>query len=87
MFVKPWNEEAENIFKRISTFGRARTTNVQIAKDFSRNPKMRELTRQGFFSISCNRRTREHWFNIPENVFVSPQHTKKGYGFEFKRLF
>ena len=85
--IKPWDDKSENVFRRISTHGRARTQNVQMAKEFSRNPKIRELTRQGYFSISSNRRTREHWFNIPEDVFVSPRNSKRGLFFEFKKLY
>jgi len=87
LFVKPWNEEAEQIFRRISSFGRARTNNVQLARDFSKRTEIRQLCNQGFFSISNNRRKHESWFNIPEDVFVSPRNTKKGLAFEFKKIF
>ena len=86
MFIHPWNEEAENIFRRISTFGRARTQNVQLARDFSKRSEIRELCNQGFFSISNNRKRHESWFNIPEDVFCTPKNTKTGLGFEFKRI-
>lgn len=86
MFVFPWNEESENIFRRVSTFGRAKTNNVQLAREFSKRSEYRLLEGQGFLSISNNRRKRESWFNIPEDVFVSPRNTKKGLGFEFKRI-
>ena len=86
MFIKPWNEEAENILRRLSTYGRARTHNVQLARDFSKRSEIRQLSNQGLFSISNNRRNKESWFNIPEDVFVSPRNTKKGIGFEFKRI-
>lgn len=86
MFVHPWNDFSENIFRRVSTFGRAKTNNVQFARDFSKRSEYRLLEKQGFLSISNNRRKRESWFNIPEDVFVSPRNTKKGLGFEFKRI-
>jgi len=82
LFVKPWNEEAEHILRRVSSFGRARTSNVKLARDFSKRADIRELCKQDFFSISNNRRKHESWFTVPEDVFVRP----KGIGFEFKRL-
>ena len=86
MFIYPWNEEAENIFRKVSAFGRTRTNNVQLARDFSKRSEIRQLCNQGFFSISNNRKRHESWFNIPEDVFVSPRNTKKGIGFEFHRI-
>ena len=82
MFVKPWNEESENILRRISIYGRAKTNNLQLVRDFSKRSEIRELSQQGFFTISNNRRKHESWFNIPEDIFVKP----KGHGFEFKRI-
>jgi len=84
MGVYPWNEEAEHIFRRISTFGRARTDNVKLAREFSKKTEIRQLCRQDLFSISHNRRKHESWFTIPENVFVRPKNTKRGICFEFE---
>jgi len=81
MFVKPWDEESKNIFKRLSNYGRARTTNVQLVRNFSKRSKIRELSQRDMLTITHNRRKRESWFNIPEDVFVTPH----GPGFFFKR--
>lgn len=86
MFIHPWNDEAENIFRRISTFGRARTQNMKLVREFSNQSEINHLCDKGFFSISNNRRKHESWFNIPEDVFVRPKNTKRGIVFEFDRL-
>jgi len=86
MFIKPWNDESENIFRKISVFGRAKTNNVQLARDFSKRSEIRMLCKQNLFSISNNRRKKESWFNTYEDVFVQPRNTKNGFGFVFKRI-
>ena len=86
MFVKPWNDEAENIFRRISTFCRARTTNMRFVKEFTNQPEINHLCNIGLLSISNSRRKHESWFNIPEDVFVRPKNTKRGIVFEFNRF-
>ena len=84
--IYPWNEESENIFRKISSFGRARTVNMKLSRDFSRRTEINDLCDRDFFSISNNRRKHESWFNVPEDVFVRSINTRKGIAFEFKRI-
>ncbi len=84
--IRPWSEESEKVFKEISTFGRYRAPS-SLGREFSKIPKIRELSNNNLFCISSNRRKRESWFNIPKNVSVSPKFGKKGLVFRFKKLF
>jgi len=85
--IYPWDEESERIFRKISSFGRANTNNVQLARDFSKRGQIRMLCNKNLLSISTNRRKRESWFNIPEDVTVSPVFKKNKMVFRFKRIF
>jgi len=85
--IKAWDEESEKIFREISSFGRTRTKNSDLAIKFSRNPKIRELSSKDFFSITRNNRKNEHWFTTPKNVSVSPVFKKNRLVFRFKKLF
>ena len=86
MFVKPWNEEAENILKQLSLSGRAYSKNSGFIREFATKKPIRDLINSDFLDIARNHRKGKSIFVVPPDICVVPKLSEKGINYHFKRF-
>ena len=87
MFVKPWNKEAEMIFRQLSQNGKAYTRDTRMLPvQFGIHCK--EIIGGNLLDISTTRNKREKrtWFVTLPGIKVIPKNGKRGVSFQFTRL-